>query len=129
MAKDSEEEIQEESLNEEAGTAASAADFAEFSAGEQEAATDEEGRRRNLEALYEVPLTVTVRLGETQMSIKDLLNLGPGSLVELEQEAGQSVDLLVNGIRVGSGDAVVVDEHFGLRINELISAAERLVNL
>lgn len=90
---------------------------------------DVNNQRRNLEMLYDVPLHVTVRLGETQISIRELLSLGPGAVVELERLAGESVDLLVNGVLVGKGDVVVVNENFGLRITDVVSTEERLKNL
>jgi flagellar motor switch protein FliN/FliY len=86
-------------------------------------------QRRNLEALYAVPLVVSAHLGETQMTIRDLLVMKPGAVIELDRTAGDSIDLYVNGVRVGSGDAVVVNDNYGLRITELLSPAERLANL
>lgn len=131
QSNDIEENASEKSERDEQSEPAAATDaeFGAFSSKEPPEPPDEQARRRNLEALYEVPLTVTARLGETQMSIKNLLNLGPGAVVELDRQAGEAIDLYVNGIRVGSGDAVVVDENFGLRITELISPAERIANL
>ena len=88
-----------------------------------------ENQHRNLEMLYDIPLKVTVRLGETQMTIKELLNLGPGAVIELERLAGESVDLMVNNVLVGKGDVVVVNENFGLRITNIVSAEERISTL
>jgi flagellar motor switch protein FliN/FliY len=89
----------------------------------------EEHRQRNLEALYAVPLTIAAQLGETQLTIRELLSLSPGAVLELNRTAGESIDIYVNGVRVGSGDAVVVNENYGLRITELLSPAERLASL
>jgi len=105
------------------------AEFGALSAPDEVPDLEEGTRRRNLEALYSVPLTITAQLGETQLTIRELLALAPGSVLELNRAAGESIDLYVNGIRVGSGDAVVVNESYGLRITELLSPAERLANL
>jgi flagellar motor switch protein FliN/FliY len=110
-------------------TDVSDAEFGNLSTVGSPAPPDDEGRRRNLEALYRVPLTVTVQLGETEMTIRELLSLSPGSILELDRIAGESIDLFVNGIRVGSGEAVVVNDNYGLRISELLTPAERLANL
>ncbi len=88
-----------------------------------------ENQQRNLEMLYDVPLQVTARLGDTQISIKELLTLGPGAVIELERMAGDSIDLLINGVKVGKGDVVVVNENFGLRITSIINPDERIKNL
>ena len=89
---------------------------------------DEESdlHRRNLEMLYEIPVTVSVRLGETEMSIRELLDLRSNSVIELEKVADEDVDLLINGLPVGKGDVVVVNDKFGLRINEITPIEERL---
>lgn len=105
------------------------AEFGYLAATEQATPATETTQRRNLEALYAVPLTVTAQLGETQLTIRELLTLAPGAVLELNRTAGDSIDLYVNGVRVGSGDAVVVNENYGLRITELLSPAERLANL
>ena len=105
------------------------ASFGPLSRAEAAEGAGEQERRRNLEALYNVPLTITARLGETEMSIKDLLNLDAGAVVELDRLAGEPIDLYVNGILVGSGNAVVVNDNFGIRITELLSPAERIANL
>ena len=90
---------------------------------------DAEQHERNLGMLYDIPLHVTARLGTTQMSIQDLLKLGPGAIVTLDQMAGESVDLLINGVVVGRGDVVVVNDNFGLRIRKVVSPSERIKSL
>jgi flagellar motor switch protein FliN/FliY len=112
----------------------SASDVANVAFGEVQAAEDtdqpdDRERRRNLEMLYDIPLTVTVRLGNAMMSLRDLLNLGPGAVVELDRLAGESVDLLVNGVLVGRGDVVVVNDNFGLRVTDIVSSEERVRGL
>ena len=80
----------------------------------------------NLELIKDVPLEVTVRLGKTVMKIRDILDLGDGSIIELDKLAGEPVDLLVNGKLVAKGEVVVIDENFGFRVKDIISPAERL---
>ena len=89
----------------------------------------EQIKQKNLEMIYEIPVNISAELGYTTLSIKDLLNLGPGSVVELERMAGESIDLLVNGVLIGKGDVVVVNENFGLRITEIVCLEERLKKL
>jgi flagellar motor switch protein FliN/FliY len=84
---------------------------------------------QNMELIKDVPLQVTVRLGKTKMTIRDILELGEGSIVELEQLAGESVDLLVNGKLVAKGEVVVIDENFGFRVKDIISPMERINNI
>lgn len=84
---------------------------------------------RGIEILMDVPLEITVELGRTRKLVKDVLALGPGSVVELDKLAGEPVDVLVNGKLVAKGEVVVIDENFGVRITEIASPAERLSNL
>jgi flagellar motor switch protein FliN/FliY len=80
----------------------------------------------NMQLIKDVPLEVTVRLGKTVMKIKDILDLGDGSIIELDKLAGEPVDLLVNGKLVAKGEVVVIDENFGFRVKDIISPADRL---
>ncbi len=88
-----------------------------------------EGKPRNIDLLMDVDLPVSIELGRTRMNISDILALSPGSVVELDKLVGEPVDLLVNQKTVARGEVVVVEENFGLRITELISAEERIKNL
>lgn len=85
--------------------------------------------QKNLDLLLDVNLPISIELGRTTMRIKDILSLGPGSVVELKKLAGEPVDLLVNNKIVAKGEVVVVDENFGLRITSLLSPEERLRSL
>jgi flagellar motor switch protein FliN len=80
----------------------------------------------NIDLLMDVDLPVSIELGRTKMSIASILELGPGSVVELNKLAGEPVDLLVNYKVVARGEVVVVDENFGLRITQLMTPEERL---
>lgn len=83
----------------------------------------------NIGLIMDVPLQITVELGKTRKTIKDILTLGPGSVVELDKLAGEPVDLLVNGKLLAKGEVVVIDENFGIRVTDIISPLERVSNL
>ena len=83
----------------------------------------------NIGLILDVPLSVTVELGRTKKSIKDILELTNGSIVELEKLAGEPVDIQVNGKFLAKGEVVVIDENFGVRITEIASPAERAAKL
>jgi len=74
-------------------------------------------------------MPVTVELGRTRMLIRDILALGPGSIIELDKLAGEPVDLLVNDRPIAKGEVVVIDENFGVRLTQIAHAAERLQSL
>jgi flagellar motor switch protein FliN/FliY len=86
-------------------------------------------QQQNLEMIFDVPVGVTAELGRSVIKIRDLLNLSPGSVIELERIAGESIDLMVNGVLIGKGDVVVVNENFGLRITEIVCTEERIKKL
>ena len=77
-------------------------------------------QKENIDLIMDVPLEVTVELGRTTKSIKDILEFAPGTIVELNKIAGESVDVLVNGKFVAKGEVVVIEESFGVRIIEII---------
>ena len=82
--------------------------------------------RKNISLIMDVPLQVTVELGRTQKLIKDILEFGPGSIIELDKLAGEPVDILVNGKPIARGEVVVIDESFGVRITDIIHPSKRL---
>ena len=84
---------------------------------------------RNLNMLLDIPLHVTVELGRTKRSVKDVLELVSGSIIELDKLAGEPVDILVNSRLIAKGEVVVIDENFGVRITDILSKADRLNNL
>ena len=88
-----------------------------------------ESSSRRLDMLLDVPLEVNVELGRTRMTIQDLLQLGPGSVIELDKVAGEALDILVNGRLVARGEAVVVNDKFGIRITDIVSPHERIQRL
>lgn len=84
---------------------------------------------RNLDMLLDIPLQVTVELGRTKRSVKEILELASGSIIELDKLAGEPVDILVNSRLIAKGEVVVIDENFGVRITDILSKADRLNNL
>src|SRR3954454_9204688 len=84
---------------------------------------------RRLDLLLDVPLDVSVELGRTRLSVQDLLGLGPGSVIELDKIAGEPLDILVNDRLVARGEAVVVNDKFGVRITDIVSQSERIARL
>jgi|FLYM01.1.fsa_nt_gi flagellar motor switch protein FliN len=84
---------------------------------------------RNLSLILDIPLRVSVELGRTKMVVSDLLNLGQGSVIELSKLAGEPMEVYVNDKMVARGEAVVVNEKFGVRLTDIISPAERVEQL
>ncbi|MDK2836553.1 MAG: flagellar motor switch protein FliN [Thermosediminibacterales bacterium] len=82
-----------------------------------------------IDLILDVPLEVTVELGRTNKLIKEVLSLGPGSIIELDKLAGEPVDILVNGKFIAKGEVVVIDENFGVRVTEIVSPVERVNKL
>jgi flagellar motor switch protein FliN/FliY len=77
---------------------------------------------KNIDLLFGVPIKVTVQLGKTEMLVRDILQLGQGSIVELDHAAGAPVDLLVNERLVARGDIVSIDDNFGIRVSEIVGS-------
>jgi flagellar motor switch protein FliN len=84
---------------------------------------------RDLDFLLDIPLEVSVELGATTMLINDLLQLGQGSVIELNKLAGEPLEILVNHTLIARGEAVVINEKFGVRITDIISPTERVKQL
>ncbi len=84
---------------------------------------------KNLELILDIPLRVTVELGRSKMVVSELLNLGQGSVIELNKLAGEPMEILVNDKLVARGEAVVVNEKFGVRLTDIISPKERVQQL
>jgi len=87
------------------------------------------GESRGLDFILDLPLEVSVELGRAKLLINDLLQLGQGSIVELNKFAGEPLEILVNQKLVARGEAVVVNEKFGVRITDIISPLERVKQL
>jgi flagellar motor switch protein FliN/FliY len=91
--------------------------------------TSEQAAARNFDLLLDIPLDVTVELGRTRLTLRELLALAGGAVVELDKLAGESLDLLVNGKLVARGECVTVNEKFGIRLTDIVSRSERLARL
>lgn len=88
-----------------------------------------ETEKSNLGMLLDIPLKITVELGKTKKSIKEILELTHGSIVELDKLAGEPVDILVNGKLIAEGEVVVIEENFGVRVTDIISQTDRIMKL
>ena len=80
----------------------------------------------NLSLILDVSVTLSLQVGTVQMTVRDLLQLAPGSIVELNRLSTEPLDVLANGVRIARGELVVVDEKFGIRLTDVVSAAERV---
>ena len=89
----------------------------------------QESEARNLEMLMDIPFQVTVELGRTKRSVKEILELSPGSIIELDKLAGEPVDILVNNRLIAKGEVVVIDENFGVRVTDIVSKSDRIKKL
>lgn len=89
--------------------------------------TDDE--RRKIDSILDIPVTISMEVGRSQISIRNLLQLNQGSVVELERLAGESLDVLVNGTLIAHGEVVVVNDKFGIRLTDVISQTERIKKL
>ena len=108
-----------------AGRSPAAAAFPEVRA---ERRTDTQGDIR-LDAILDVPVMVSMEIGRSRISIRNLLQLNQGSVVELDRLAGEAMDVLVNGTLVAQGEVVVVNDKFGIRLTDIISPSERVKRL
>lgn len=103
---------------------------------EMQAATADNTKKKNdseeihnLDFILDIPLRVSVELGRTKIMVRDLLQLGQGSVVELSKFAGEPLELLVNEKLIARGEVVVVNEKFGIRLTDIISPVERIEQL
>ncbi len=129
-----EEETMEAAMAAEAAAALSAEEAAQMAAfaevlDDQKPGRDRAGRPREIDFLLDIPLVVSVEIGRTRMLIKDLLQLGQGSVIEFDKLVGEPMEVLVNEKLVARGEVVVVNEKFGVRLTDISSPAERLKHL
>ena len=90
---------------------------------------ESESGKINSDVLQNIPVTISVEVGRTSLKIRDLMRLTQGSVVELDRIAGEPLDLLVNDTLVAQGEVVLVNERYGVRLTQVIPAAERVKNL
>lgn len=87
------------------------------------------GEMRDFEVILDIPVTMTVELGRTKISIRNLLQLAHGSVVELDGLAGEPLDVLINGTLIAQGEVVVVNDKFGIRLTDIVTPTERIRKL
>ncbi|MBA6326974.1 flagellar motor switch protein FliN [Colwellia sp. MB02u-6] len=85
--------------------------------------------KRKLDAILDIPVTISMEVGRSHISIRNLLQLNQGSVVELDRVAGESLDVMVNGTLIAHGEVVVVNDKFGIRLTDVISQVERIKKL
>lgn len=83
----------------------------------------------NLDVILDIPVTLSMEIGRTELPIQNLLQLNQGSVVELDRMAGEPMDVLINGTLIAHGEVVVINEKFGIRLTDVISPAERVKKL
>jgi len=94
---------------------------------DNDAITGEE--KRKLDAILDIPVTISMEVGRSHISIRNLLQLNQGSVVELDRVAGEALDVMVNGTLIAHGEVVVVNDKFGIRLTDVISQVERIKKL
>ena len=117
---------------EEGGEAETGAQEPEYRSAEFETLENDvelEGIEPNLDVILNIPVTLSMQIGRTQMTIEELMRLNRGSVVKLDRMAGEPMDVLVNGTLIAHGEVVVVNDKFGIRLLDVISPAERVKKL
>ena len=109
------------------GGEAEVAELEELSESETADLTTEE--KRKLDTILDIPVTISMEVGRSKISIRNLLQLNQGSVVELDRVAGEPLDVLVNGTLIAHGEVVVVNDKFGIRLTDVISQIERIKKL
>ena len=122
---ETEEDPWAEAMNEEAEAQTAAAGFENLQDDAVVASDDE----LNLEVILDVPVDISMEIGRTKISIRNLLKLNQGSVIELDRLAGEPMDVLVNGTLIAHGEVVVVNDKFGIRLTDVISPVERIKKL
>lgn len=103
--------------------------FQEVEKQNEKAAGSASSEDLNLDVILDVPVTLSMEIGRTQINIRNLLQLNQGSVVELDRFAGEPLDVLVNGTLVAHGEVVVINDKFGIRLTDVISVSERVKRL
>ncbi len=125
MAEQEKTEAVSESAVDKPKSNAEAAPFKEL----HEDATSSRDSEVSLDAILDVPITISMEIGRTKINIRNLLQLNQGSVVELDRLAGEPMDVLVNGTLIAQGEVVVVNEKFGIRLTDIISPTDRVKRL
>lgn len=118
-----------EAMDEQAASEAGDAEAVELEELEEDAAPISVEEKRKLDAILDIPVTISMEVGRSHISIRNLLQLNQGSVVELDRVAGEALDVLVNGTLIAHGEVVVVNDKFGIRLTDVISQIERIKKL
>ncbi len=118
-----------EAMDEQAAAEAGEAQAVELEELEEEQPPISGEEKRKLEAILDIPVTISMEVGRSNISIRNLLQLNQGSVVELDRVAGEALDVLVNGTLIAHGEVVVVNDKFGIRLTDVISQVERIKKL
>ena len=129
MSTDNEEDLGmwDEAMDEQAASEAAETVELEDLQDDNETISGEE--KRKLDAILDIPVTISMEVGRSNISIRNLLQLNQGSVVELDRVAGEALDVLVNGTLIAHGEVVVVNDKFGIRLTDVISQVERIKKL
>ena len=109
-----------------AGSQYSPDELTDAKAGRRKQRQDKSGSDVNLDLVLDVPVNVSLRVGATEMSIRELVKLVEGSVIALDRQADEAMDVLVNGTLIAHGEIVVVDDRFGVRLTDVVSPVERI---
>jgi len=133
MSEDEDLSMWDEALDEQADalatTEAAAAEAVELEELTEESAPITGEEKRKLDAILDIPVTISMEVGRSNISIRNLLQLNQGSVVELDRVAGESLDVMVNGTLIAHGEVVVVNDKFGIRLTDVVSQIERIKKL
>ena len=125
--KDEDLSMWDEALDEQAeASAAKTVDLEELTPDDSPITGDE---KRKLDAILDIPVTISMEVGRSNISIRNLLQVNQGQVVELDRVAGESLDVLVNGTLIAHGEVVVVNDKFGIRLTDVVSQVERIKKL
>ena len=118
----------DEAMEEQAVSEAADAQTVELDELEAEAPISADEKRK-LDSILDIPVTISMEVGRSNISIRNLLQLNQGSVVELDRVAGEALDVMVNGTLIAHGEVVVVNDKFGIRLTDVISQVERIKKL
>lgn len=121
--------MSEETGNEENAGEESGEEAAQYSPDELKDGGSSENAEVNLDLVLDIPVNISLRVGSTEISIRDLVRLVEGSVIALDRDASEPMDVLVNGTLIAHGEIVVVDDRFGVRLTDVVSPLERIETL
>lgn len=118
-----------EAMGEQAASEAQDAQTVALDELEEDMASISNDEKRKLDTILDIPVTISMEVGRSKISIRNLLQLNQGSVVELDRVAGEALDVLINGTLIAHGEVVVVNDKFGIRLTDVISQVERIKKL